>query len=196
VIILTHPVKNPSKDNLLPRGGGGFLAEVDGNLTIWNDSDNIVLHHQGKFRGAGFAPVNFVLKPVQPKVLKDAKGRQIPTVVAEHVSEEIYKRQLIDNATDQDKVMILILSRKGDITYADVATLNGWVSPLGVPNKAKVARHVQQLKDAKLVVVKRNGKLALTKAGKAEIGPKARAMGVSGAGLDDAEESDLEADFG
>jgi hypothetical protein len=196
VIILTHPVKNPSKDNLLPRGGGGFLAEVDGNLTIWNDSDNIVLHHQGKFRGAGFAPVNFVLKPVQPKLLKDAKGRQIPTVVSEHVNEDVYRKRLAENATDEDKVMILILSRKGDISFADIATLNNWVSPLGAPQKSKVARLVDNLKKQKLVTVKRNGKLALTKAGKAEIGPKARALGVDAAGEDDAENDADEADFG
>lgn len=191
VIILTHPVKNPSKDNLLPRGGGGFLAEVDGNLTIWNDSDNIVLHHQGKFRGAGFAPVNFVLKPVQPVLLKDAKGRQIPTVVAEHVTEEAYRKRLADNATDEDKVMILILSRKGDITFQEIAVLNEWVSKTGVANKAKVSRLIESLKKQKLVSQKRGGKLALTKAGKAEIGPKARAMGIDGAGEEDAEEGDF-----
>ena len=196
VIILTHPVKNPSKDNLLPRGGGGFLAEVDGNLTIWNDNDNIVLHHQGKFRGAGFAPINFILKGVQPKDLKDAKGRQIPTVVAEHVTEEAYMRRLVENATDQDKVMILILSRKGDITYADIAKTIGWVNGFGVPNKAKVARIVQQLKDGKLVIVKRNGKLSLTKNGKAEIGPKAKALGLDGAGENDAEDGLDEGHFG
>lgn len=196
VIILTHPVKNPSKDNLLPRGGGGFLAEVDGNLTIWNDNDNIVLHHQGKFRGAGFAPINFVLKPVQPAALKDAKGRQIPTVVAEHVTEEAYMRRLVENATDQDKVMILILSRKGDITYADIAKTIGWVNSFGVANKAKVARIVQQLKDAKLMSVRRNGKLALTKQGKAEIGPRAKALGLDGAGENDAEEGLSDEAFG
>lgn len=182
VIILTHPVKNPSKDNLLPRGGGGFLAEVDGNLTIWNDNDNVTLHHQGKFRGAGFAPINFVLKGVSPAALKDAKGRQIPTVVAEYVSEETFRKRVGDNATDQDKVMILILSRRGDISIAEIARINDWMSPLGVPQKSKVSRLIQQLKDAKLVVTKRNGKLALTKAGKAEIGPKARALGIEGAG--------------
>ena len=196
VVILTHPVKNPSKDNLLPRGGGGFLAEVDGNLTIWNDSDNIALHHQGKFRGAGFAPINFVLKPVQPKALKDAKGRQIPTVVSEHVSEEAYRKRLADNATDEDKVMILILSRKGDISFAEIAELNSWVSPLGVPNKAKVSRIIDSLKKLKLVTAKRNGKLALTKSGKAEIGPKARAMGIDGAGDEDAENGVAEGGFG
>ena len=196
VVILTHPVKNPSKDNLLPRGGGGFLAEVDGNLTIWNDNDNIMLHHQGKFRGAGFAPINFVLKAVQPARLKDAKGRQIPTVVAEHVTEEVYLRRLVENATDQDKVMILVLSRKGDITYSDIAKTAGWVNSFGVPNKAKVARIVQQLKDAKLVMVKRNGKLTLTKAGKAEIGPKAKALGIDGAGEEDAGDVMSDGSFG
>src|SRR5262249_10304965 len=33
VIVNTHPVKNASDDNLLPRGGGAFLNEMDGNLT-------------------------------------------------------------------------------------------------------------------------------------------------------------------
>src|SRR6185295_1066621 len=28
VIVLCHPVKSPTQDNLLPRGGGAFIAEV------------------------------------------------------------------------------------------------------------------------------------------------------------------------
>jgi hypothetical protein len=195
VIILTHPVKNPSKDNLLPRGGGGFLAEVDGNLTIWNDSDNITLHHQGKFRGAGFAPINFVLKGVNPKALKDAKGRQIPTVVAEHVSEEAFRKRLADNATDEDKVMIMLLSRKGDISFADIATANQWVTPLGAPLKSKVSRLVESLKKQKLIAQRRTGKLSLTAAGKAEIGKKARALGIDGAGQDDTDDFDIGAEL-
>lgn len=196
VIILTHPVKNPSKDNLLPRGGGGFLAEVDGNLTIWNDNDNITFHHQGKFRGAGFAPINFVLKGVSPKALKDRKGRQLPTIVAEHVTEEAFRKRLADNATDEDKVMILLMSRKGEISFSDIATMNGWVSPLGVAQKSKVSRLVDNLKKQKLVTQKRGGKLALTKAGKAEIGPKARALGIDGVGDLDAEEDGFGGNFG
>ena len=185
VIILTHPIKNPSKDNLLPRGGGGFLAEVDGNLTIWNDQDNITFHHQGKFRGAGFAPINFVLKGVNPVALKDRKGRQIPTVVAEHVTEDAFRKRLADNATDEDKVMIILLSRRGDVSFADIAQLIGWVSPMGVPQKSKVARLVDALKRQKLITQKRNGKLALTTAGKAEIKQKAKALGIDGAGDDE-----------
>jgi hypothetical protein len=138
VVILTHPVKNPAKDNLLPRGGGGFLAEVDGNLTIWNDGGNLLFHHQGKFRGAGFPPFNFTLRPVNPERLKDAKGRQIPTVIAEFLTEEQYNARLVDNASDQDKVMILILNGKGKLTVAEMARIAGWTSSGGVPNKAKV----------------------------------------------------------
>jgi len=185
VIILTHPVKTPSKDNLLPRGGGGFLAEVDGNLTLWNDSDMMVMHHQGKLRGPGFAPINFMLRQVTSPRLADRKGRAIPTVMAEFISEDEYSRRLVENATDQDKVMILILSRKGKISVSEIAKINGWVSSLGVPQKSKVARIIKKLKDDKLVATKRNGRLSLTPAGEREIGPKAKALGIDGAGEDD-----------
>ena len=34
VLVLCHPIKHVSEpEQLLPRGGGAFLAEVDGNLT-------------------------------------------------------------------------------------------------------------------------------------------------------------------
>ena len=35
-IINCHPTKNATDDNLVPRGGGAFLAEVDGNLVCTN----------------------------------------------------------------------------------------------------------------------------------------------------------------
>jgi hypothetical protein len=187
VVILTHPVKNPSKENLLPRGGGGFLAEVDGNLTLWNDSDMMVLHHQGKLRGPGFAPLNFMLKQINSPRLVDRKGRQLPTVIAQYISEDEYSRKLVENASDQDKVMILVLSRKGNISVADIARINHWVTPMGAPLKSKVARLIKKLKDDKLVTTKRNGRLALTKSGEREISAKAKALGIDGAGEDDAD---------
>ena len=52
VVILCHPIKAASRDTLLPRGGGAFLAEVDANLTLWSDAqgENTTLHWQGKIR--------------------------------------------------------------------------------------------------------------------------------------------------
>lgn len=178
VIILTHPVKNPARDNLLPRGGGGFLAEVDGNLTLWADGTSLELHHQGKFRGAGFAPLNFSLKSVTPARLLDAKLRQIPTVVAIYVTEEQYGDMLQELANDQDKVMLMILDTEGKASVSDMCRRAGWVNKAGIPNKAKVHRLISGLKTAKLVVARRGSKLALTPAGEREIKAKARALGL------------------
>jgi hypothetical protein len=50
VLALCHPVKNATRDNLIPYGGGGFINEMDGNLTCWNDG-TVEVHWLGKFRG-------------------------------------------------------------------------------------------------------------------------------------------------
>jgi hypothetical protein len=67
VIAAAHPIKganNPT--DLLPRGGGSFLNEVDGNLTTWATGDNgrgawteTSLHWTGKIRGISFPPIVF-----------------------------------------------------------------------------------------------------------------------------------------
>jgi AAA domain/Bifunctional DNA primase/polymerase, N-terminal len=44
VIVNCHPVKNASDDNLNPRGGGAFVAEIDGNLTALRDDTAVTLH--------------------------------------------------------------------------------------------------------------------------------------------------------
>jgi hypothetical protein len=86
-LINCHPTKNATDDNLLPRGAGAFLAEVDGNLTASKNDMTVELHWQGKFRGPDFAPMHFLLKTVTHERLKDTKGRLISTVVASHLSD-------------------------------------------------------------------------------------------------------------
>jgi len=65
VLIATHPTKHADETNLIPRGGGSFLNEVDGNLTLWADEEQntTTLHWQGKLRGMSFCPLQFALKP-------------------------------------------------------------------------------------------------------------------------------------
>ena len=65
VLVATHPTKHADDTNLLPRGGGAFLNEVDGNLTLWADQEQnaTTLHWQGKFRGMTFCPIQFALQP-------------------------------------------------------------------------------------------------------------------------------------
>src|SRR5262249_39556689 len=62
VLVCCHPTKNATDDNLLPRGGGAFLAEVDGNLVCKKDNSAVQLYTHGKFRGPDFAPLSFLLK--------------------------------------------------------------------------------------------------------------------------------------
>jgi hypothetical protein len=78
VFVSSHPVKNADTSNLLPRGGGAFLNEVDGNLTPVKRADLIEFHWQGKHRGPDFEPIYFALKPVTAPTLIDSKGSARP----------------------------------------------------------------------------------------------------------------------
>lgn len=82
VIVPCHPTKNAANDNLLPRGGGAFIAEMDGNLTLTKVGEAVRLHWQGKHRGPDFKPILFKLQTVTAPQLVDSKGRPVPTVMA------------------------------------------------------------------------------------------------------------------
>lgn len=82
VFVACHPTKNADPANLQPRGGGAFIAEVDGNLTLTKADSRVKLHWQVKHRGADFAPLYFALDTVTAPLLVDSKGRPVPTVMA------------------------------------------------------------------------------------------------------------------
>jgi hypothetical protein len=88
VPVCCHPPKNAGDESLLPRGGGAFIAEVDGNLICRKDDSAVELHWQGKYRGPDFAPITFQLKTVTHECLRDSRDRLIPTVIASPLSEE------------------------------------------------------------------------------------------------------------
>jgi hypothetical protein len=77
ILVTCHPVKNYSRENLLPRGGGAFLNEIDGNLVCQKTDGTMAveIHWQGKFRGPDFAPIPFKLEVGTCERLKDSKGR-------------------------------------------------------------------------------------------------------------------------
>jgi hypothetical protein len=58
ILIPAHPAgKKPDRTMLVPRGGGAFLNEIDGNFTIWNDDEGTLnWSWHGKLRGAPFDP--------------------------------------------------------------------------------------------------------------------------------------------
>ena len=103
ILIIAHPAgKTPSKDNLVPRGGGAFLAEIDGNLTVWSgDGTDQTLHHSQKFRGAGFEPSEWVMAAHKFDHLTDINNEPIwlrvsrPQMLTEVLSREATNDQLL-----------------------------------------------------------------------------------------------------
>jgi hypothetical protein len=166
VLVACHPVKNAGPDNLLPRGGGSFIAEVDGNLTCWKTDAVVTVHWQGKFRGPDFAPVPFLVSSATTPTLKDSKGRLIPTVIAKPLSERERSEAEASTRSDEDALLIAIADNER-ASMAGVATALRWLTKDNKPYKARVQRSADRLKKDKLAKAER-GHLELTEKGKKE----------------------------
>jgi hypothetical protein len=166
VLVLCHPVKHVNEPSqLLPRGGGAFLAEIDGNLTAWKHDGRIVtLHHSEKLRGPGFEPITFRLESVTTARLTDRRGRVIPTVQAVWISDAETDREVEAARADENALLraMLIPGR----SFAELATVCSWLTSKGEPHKSKVDRAMKRLAADKLVAKKRNV-WTLSEAGKA-----------------------------
>jgi hypothetical protein len=162
VYVLCHPTKNAQRDNLLPRGGGAFLAEVDANLTLWKDESGIVtLHWAGKIRGPSFEPIRFELVPVQLEGYEDCRGRPIWSVVARHLpeakAEQLERREI----NEQDRLVIALRKWPG-ASVAELAREAGLLNAEGEPLKSKADRRLKTLESLQLAERNRHGKWKLT----------------------------------
>jgi hypothetical protein len=166
VIVACHPTKNAGDDNLIPRGGGAFIAEMDGNLTATKDDMAVSLHWQGKFRGPDFAPVTFMLRTVTHERLKDAAGRLIPTVIAEHLSQA-GQDELAGVTRSNENRLLTVLADNDRASYVDLARLLGWFMKNGEPYKVMVGRMLKKLEKYKLVAIERDGPTITEKGRKA-----------------------------
>lgn len=166
VLALCHPTKSATRDNLLPRGGGAFLNELDGNFGVWREGDRLILHIAGKFRGPAFDPITFSLKTVQLAGKLDARGRQVHSVVAVPLAEADAERLARQDWTDENRLLYEMLQTP-DGSLATWARACAWTSTAGLPNKAKVHRLLESLADDKLVRRQR-GRWLLTDQGKQE----------------------------
>jgi hypothetical protein len=165
VVVACHPPKNAGDDNLQPRGGGSFIAEIDGNLTAKKDDSAIEVHTQGKFRGPDFPPLTFQLRTVTHERLKDRKGRLIPTVIAAHLTERAQEDAVKAAHADEDRLLTL-LAKPGNesASQRELATQLGWHMRDGRPYQVRVRRALDALQRAKHVTAAR-GRYELTKAG-------------------------------
>lgn len=163
VVVTAHPPKNPNMDNLLPRGGGAFLNEMDGNLVCINNDGVVTVHWHGKFRGPDFAPIPFKLNPGTSEKLKDAKGRLIWTVTAAPISE-VEKTGLENTGRRRQDELLVLLSGTPHLSLAGMAEQLNWRTSKGEPNRTLVNRTLANLIKDKLIDRKR-GRIVLTKDG-------------------------------
>ncbi len=165
VLVACHPPKNAGDDNLQPRGGGSFIAEIDGNLTAKKDESAIEVHWQAKFRGPDFLPLTFQLRTVTHERLKDRKGRLIPTVIAAHLTEMAQENAVKAARADEDRVLALLVKPGNErASQRELATQLGWHMRDGRPYQVRVRRALEALQRAKQVTVTR-GQYEVTKAG-------------------------------
>jgi AAA domain len=156
VLVCCHPVKNAGGDNLLPRGGGAFLNEVDGNLTSKRDDTLVELHWAGKFRGPDFAPMTFQLRSVTHERLKDSKGRPIPTVLCQPVSEERRQEMKVGSNLDADLVLLSI-GENAAMSQRERAIKLGWCMNNGQAYQMRVNRAEKNLEKDGTIRRTRNG---------------------------------------
>jgi hypothetical protein len=150
----------------LPRGGGAFLNEMDGNLTCAKTETVVKLHWAGKFRGPDFAPLHFKLHTATADKLKDSKGRPIPTVVATPISEA--EQQIAETRSHSDEDDVLnIMSDGRTRSLSGIAAALYWQNKDHKPNKGRVQRAGERLKASKLAEMSPRG-MVLTTKGKKE----------------------------
>lgn len=161
VIAACHPTKNAAAGMLLPRGGGSFLNETDGNLTCNKTDSTIELHWQGKFRGPDFAPIMFKVETVTHQLLKDTKGQLVPTVIASHITD-VAQEEMARVALNDENALLKAIADNPSSSLARLATALGWFMRDGEPYKKKVERCAAKLIKQKLVAQERGGTLILT----------------------------------
>jgi hypothetical protein len=169
VLVACHPVKKAAGDNLLPRGGGAFLAEMDGNFTATERDGVVEFHWQGKLRGPDFDPIIFKLDAgVKCERLKDAKGRMILTVIARVLNADERAELERGKVRDEDAVLIAMLENPS-ASLRGIASKLGWFNN-GEPDGTKVHRNATKLgaKDQGLTKQDRKQTWILTEKGKKE----------------------------
>jgi AAA domain len=172
VLALNHPIKNPvSPEQLLPRGGGSYLNEVDGNFTLWARDDRLSdFYWTGKIRGPDFEKITFRMVTIMTEKLKDSKGRLMPTVMARLVTEADVAEAETKSRYQEDR-LLNVIAKNPEGSIADWAIGCEWFmkdkkTGADQPYKSLVTRVVARLKEGKMIEKEGRG-YVLSKTGKA-----------------------------
>jgi hypothetical protein len=169
VVVLCHPTKRAADDDLMPRGGSAFLAEVDGNMAVMRKDSLLAVVPFGKFRGDMSWSQRYEIEIVKDHpTLKDARGRQMRSVLARPVGDGI--AAVMEKRTDADmEIVLAAVDRTPSATPTDLARVLGWTfGPKTEPNVNRVKRNLARLLKDKLVR-ETMGKWRITEAGQREL---------------------------
>jgi hypothetical protein len=154
-----HPVKNASRDNLEPYGGGATMNELDGNFTLWNDNGRIELGWN-KVRGPEFDTRYFRIEKLGCPDILDNKGRTPLLPILRPMSDQTVEQGQKSDADTSIALLRAMLAEPGG-TQAD------WAAAIG-RSKGRVNAWLQKLKTMKLVA-EGLGKWRVTQKGMKEI---------------------------
>lgn len=151
-MILCHPTKRAADDDLTPRGGGAFMNEVDGNMAVMRKNSLLAVVPFGKFRGDMSWSQRYEIEIIRdhPK-LKDARGRQMRSVLARPVADGT--AAVMEKRTDTDTIAVLnaVCNAPGG-TPTDFARLLDWTyGAKREPNVKRVKANLDRLEKEKLV---------------------------------------------
>jgi hypothetical protein len=166
---LCHPTKRAGNDDLMPRGGGAFLAEVDGNIAVVVEDSLLKVAPFGKYRGDMSWKQRYEIGVVKdhPK-LKDARGRQMNSVVARPVGDGV--AAVMEKRTDADMQLVLnAVHATLSASPSDLARILAWTyGAKSEPHVNRVRRNLDRLAKDKLVR-EVMGKWRATEAGQREL---------------------------
>jgi hypothetical protein len=97
----------------------------------------------------------------------DSRGRPIYSVAARHVAEDLAE-ELEAKGLDDENRLLLAMLRKPRGSVAELALAAGFTSHLGIPQKSRVHRLLQQLHAKGLARKTRGGGWQLTPKGRTE----------------------------
>ena len=169
VIAPAHPIKSFSRDNMIPRGGGAFMNELDGNLTCMRIEGTMIaeIHWQGKFRGIDFAAIPFRLEVCKSGKLRDSDGQQLWTVIAHQISD-VERDAAEDTSHYRMMELLAVMAELPGVSTTELAKRLEWFTGDGKPYKSLVQRLMHALKDEGKVK-KQAGRWTLTKAGARDV---------------------------
>jgi hypothetical protein len=160
VLVAAHPVKNASRDNLEPYGGGSVMNEFDGNLTLWADGKSVELGWN-KVRGPEFETRFFSIEKLGSPDIKDSKGRTPNFPVLRPTSvETVEQRASAEASSDIDLIREMAANPNG--------TQEDWGRAIRC-SKGAVNKKLQKLAASKFATEGVGRRWRLTPKGKKEL---------------------------